>query len=113
MHKFVQANIIRTRHIVSTRWKGVLFRAIVVLLVVLFTAAALHELIFLALGDEHEHDHESCPFCQIVHTPVLLGLCAVLTVWFSCGRVFLLPALESPVSCRFALQPDPRAPPLL
>lgn len=88
-------------------------RAVAILLVVVFAAAALHEVLFALLGHEHEHDHATCPFCLLIHMPALFCLSAFLLAAFFIGRALHIPMQEAPVIRRFVQQPDPRAPPLL
>ena len=88
------------------------YRAVAVLLAVLFAAAALHELFFVLSGHENEHDHETCPFCLLMHTPVLVGVCAVLLVRVPIGHSSPGYDIDAPVTRFVALPAGPRAPPL-
>jgi hypothetical protein len=51
-------------------------------LAALVTFAAVHDLFFLLLG--HEHDSDTCAFCILIHTSLLLS--AVAPVLVSAGH---------------------------
>lgn len=104
---------------------GRLMRSVTLMLLALFVFAAFHEAAFILIehvcahadehhGHEHKHEHDqsTCPFCFLIHTPVLVGL------WVTALACFLLPQphpierRSAPVTRFFALQPDPRAPPI-
>ena len=91
---------------------AMLLRVVAVVLVALFMAAVLHELLLVLLGHEHDHDHANCPFCLLIYTPLLLGLSAASLAWLFSGRAGPIPVCEVPISRRFALKSEPRAPPL-
>ena len=84
---------------------------VALLLVAVFAAAVLHELLFVLLG--HDHDRDACPLCLLIRTPVLLGACVLLGARFVPGRSVLLPCQEVLSTRSYAVQADPRAPPLL
>ena len=113
MLKSGQANKSKVWRLSNAKWGIMLLRAVAILLVALFAAAALHELVLVALGLEHAHDHETCPFCVLIHTPILAGFCTILILRFFSRRTPPLPAYSAPATRRFALQPDLRAPPSL
>jgi len=110
--KLGDTNSIRVPRPGNAQWGVACFRAVAVLLVALFVFAALHEVVYVLLGHEHEHDHETFPFCLLIHTPVLLGLCAVLIIRLFLRRATPLAPHDVPATRLFALRPDPRAPPL-
>ena len=87
-------------------------RTVAVVLVALFAAAALHEFVYVLLENEHHHDHETCPFCALIHTPILVGLCALALAWRISSRANSILPCEAPPTERFVLQAGPRAPPL-
>lgn len=112
MFKLGHKNAIKTRRSPDVGWDLHCLRAVVVLLVALFAVAALHELIFVVLGHESGHHHETCPLCHFIHTPVLISLCVVLVARFFTGRVVLPQLGDAPATQWIALPPASRAPPL-
>ncbi|MBN2309711.1 MAG: hypothetical protein JXR94_12105 [Candidatus Hydrogenedentes bacterium] len=54
--------------------------AVALLLAALFTLAAVHGLFVVLLGLDHLHDHATCPLCTLIHTPILVAVCAILLV---------------------------------
>lgn len=99
------------QRLITAHYVAMLLRVVALLLVALFTAAALHELFYALLGHEHEHDHSSCPFCILVKIPFLLGLGVCALVGLCLSQPAFVPPQEPLRIRRFILQPDPRAPP--
>ena len=110
MLKRKRQSVARARRLTNAQPTAQSTRAVALLLVALFVAAASHELVFALYG--HDHDCETCPFCILIHTPLLLALCAVALSVFLAERSSAISTREAPATRRLALQPDPRAPPL-
>jgi len=87
-------------------------RAAAVFLVALLVAAALHELAFILLGQEHGHDHANCPLCLLNHAPMLFSVCFIALGALLSGCSNPRPTHEVPIDSRFPVRLIPRAPPV-
>lgn len=98
-------------HTGISRGIGVLaMRAVALLLAGLLLGVACHGLLFALVG--HDHDHDNCALCFLIHTPVLVAVYLIAFVWNVSARTsvpLIADHLGAQTPPRLSV---PRAPPL-